>query len=89
MNEIKKESAVVKTGKRIWKFFEGKKTFIGLGLLLANAIVSSKFPDVTSPEITKVVDYIGYSVAGVGFADKGRRTSIGQKWQSKLTGKNQ
>lgn len=80
---IEKKNFIEKT----WKFFEGKKTWIGFGILLANAVVSSKFPQYTSPEISKVVEYIGSTIGGIGFLDKARRTDIGQKWQNKLTGR--
>lgn len=73
--------------QKVWSFFEGKKTLIGLSILLANAVVSSKFPQVTSPEISSVIELIGGVVGGVGMFDKARRTETGQRWQNKLTGK--
>jgi len=82
---------MIKKLKELWKYFGGKKTTIGMVVMLVGQGIQAFLPNLMTPEQISWIITTGAVIGGVGIFHKGMKSETIQKWEqnieTKLKGK--
>jgi len=73
--------------KELWKYLSGKKTTIGMIVMLVGQGVQAFFPNLMTPEQTSFIITTGAVIGGIGVIHKGAKSQTMTDIKTKLNGK--
>jgi ABC-type phosphate transport system auxiliary subunit len=69
----------MKTLKKIWRFLSGKKTVIGMIMMLTAQGLQAFFPNALTPDQINFLNTAGAAIGGIGLIHKGAKTETAKR----------